>query len=480
VTRSATVWGDYNNDGRPDLLLAGSDTNLNPVTQIWRNTGDGFAMDTTVNLPGVAYGALAWGDYDKDGRLDILLTGSTTTNDVHVQPDKAISQIWRNTGDGFSNINAALPGVSGGNNRSAVAWGDYDNDGWLDFALAGMPNGTNLPITQVWRNTGTGFTLNTNAELTGVTDSALAWGDYDNDGRLDLLLMGNTYVSDSSYYRTEVWRNTGTGFFNINAGLVGIFDGGAAWGDYDNDGRLDILAAGLSNFSDQLWKNNSLTTNRPPGAPSGLSSSLANSAMTLSWSAATDPETPASALTYNVRIGATPGGSEIVSGMAKADGWRLVPQRGNAHERLSMTIKLPSMTSPYYWSVQAIDSAFAGSPFATAEGTFKLLPVLTPVTSTEIVSGDLNGNGLVENLELQQVLANYWANNPWLQMTNPAKLNDGFFQFALTNEAVWNFSVDVTTNFTDWNFLGPAFPVYQFFDPASTNDPQRYYRLRWP
>jgi hypothetical protein len=83
-------------------------------------------------------------------------------------------------------------------------------------------------------------------------------------------------------------------------------------------------------------------------------------------------------------------------------------------------------------------------------------------------------------LELQQVLANYWANNPWLQMTNPAKLNDGFFQFALTNEAVWNFSVDVTTNFTDWNFLGPAFPVYQFFDPASTNDPQRYYRLRWP
>jgi hypothetical protein len=480
VTRSATVWGDYNNDGRPDLLLAGSDTNLNPVTQIWRNTGDGFTMDTTVNLPGVAYGALAWGDYDKDGRLDILLTGSTTTNDVHVQPDKAISQIWRNTGNGFSNINAALPGVSGGNNRSAVAWGDYDNDGWLDFALAGMPNGTNLPITQVWRNTGTGFTLNTNAQLTGVTDSALAWGDYDNDGRLDLLLMGATYVFDSGYYRTEVWRNTGTGFLNINAGLVGIFDGGAAWGDYDNDGRLDILAAGLSNFPDQLWKNNSLTTNRPPNAPSGLSSSLANSAMTLSWGAATDSETPSSALNYNVRIGTTPGGGEIVSGMAKADGSRLVPQRGNAHERLSMTIKLSSMTTPYYWSVQAIDGAFAGSPFAAAEGTFKLLPVLTPVTSTEIVSGDLNGNGVVENLELQQVLANYWANNPWLQMTNPAKLNDGLFQFALTNEAVWNFSVNVTTNFTDWNFLGPAFPVYQFFDPASTNDPQRYYRLRWP
>jgi hypothetical protein len=480
VTRSATVWGDYNNDGRPDLLLAGLNTNLHPVTQVWRNTGDGFAMDTTANLPGVAFGALAWGDSDKDGRLDILLTGSTASNSAGVQPDKAISQVWRNTGNGFSNINAGLPGVSGGNNRSAVAWGDYDGDGWLDFALAGTPNGTNLPISQVWRNTRIGFTLNTDAELTGLTDSSIAWGDYDNDGRLDILLMGTSYVFAFGSFRTEVWRNTGTGFFNINAGLVGIADGAAAWGDYDNDGRLDILAAGLSSFPNQLWKNNSLTTNRPPSAPSGLSSSFANSAMTLSWSTATDSETPASALSYNVRIGASPGGAEVVSGMAKADGWRLVPQFGNAHERLTMTIKLPSMTTPYYWSVQAIDGAFAGSPFATAEGTFKLLPVLTPVTSTEIVSGDLNGNGTVENSELQQVLANYWADNPWLQMTNPAKLGDGFFQFALTNEAVWNFSVDVTTNLTDWDFLGPAFPVYQFFDPASTNDPQRYYRLRWP
>ena len=480
VTRSATAWGDYNNDGRPDLLLAGLNTNLHPVTQVWRNTGDGFAMDTTANLPGVAFGALAWGDYDKDGRLDILLTGSATSNSTAVQPDKAISQIWRNTGNGFSNINAGLPGVSGGNNRGAVAWGDYDNDGWLDFALAGTPNGSNPPISQVWRNTGTGFTLNTNAELTGLTDSAIAWGDYDNDGRLDILLMGTTYAFDAGSFRTEVWRNTGAGFFNINAGLVGIADGGAAWGDYDNDGRLDILAAGLAFFPDQLWKNNSLTTNRPPSAPSGLSSSFANSAMTLSWGAATDSETPSSALNYNVRIGTTPGGGEIVSGMAKTDGSRLVPQRGNAHERSSMTIKLSSMTTPYYWSVQAIDGAFVGSPFAAAEGTFKLLPVLTPVTSTEIVPGDLNGNGVVDNSELQQVLANYWANNPWLQMTNPAKLSEGFFQFALTNEAVWNFSVDVTTNFTDWNFLGPAFPVYQFFDPASTNDPNRYYRLRWP
>jgi len=78
------------------------------------------------------------------------------------------------------------------------------------------------------------------------------------------------------------------------------------------------------------------------------------------------------------------------------------------------------------------------------------------------------------------VLSNYWPNSTWLQMTSPAKLNDGLFQFALTNASAWDFSVLVSTNLIDWDFLGPAFPVYQFLDSASTNGPQRYYRLRWP
>jgi hypothetical protein len=76
----------------------------------------------------------AWGDYDNDGRLDILLTGSTN-----------VAQIWRNTGNGFSNINASLPGVA----YSSVAWGDYDNDGRLDVLLTGQTTSTQL-ISQVW------------------------------------------------------------------------------------------------------------------------------------------------------------------------------------------------------------------------------------------------------------------------------------------------------------------------------------------
>jgi hypothetical protein len=202
---------------------------------------------------------------------------------------------------------------------------------------------------------------------------------------------------------------------------------------------------------------------------------------TFQWNAAQDTETPAPALTYNLRIGTTPGGSDILSPMAGSSGRLRVPQMGNAQLGTSATFQFKE-GAPYYWSVQAVDGAFAASPFSE-EKNFRVLPtqtVVVPATATNTVPGDTNNDRVVDTNELQNVLASFWENNPWLHMTNAAKLQDGFFQFALTNDSVWNFSVEVTTNFTDWNFLGPAYPVYEFLDTASTNEPQRYYRLRWP
>jgi hypothetical protein len=104
------------------------------------------------------------------------------------------------------------------------------------------------------------------------------------------------------------------------------------------------------------------------------------------------------------------------------------------------------------------------------------------VLSVGVVSGDLNGDGIVDENELNGVLTNYWQNSPGVIMTNVVKLNDGRFQFGLTNQEAWNFSVLVSTNLVNWEVLtNPATPVYQFLDPqAATNAPQRYYRLRYP
>ena len=103
-------------------------------------------------------------------------------------------------------------------------------------------------------------------------------------------------------------------------------------------------------------------------------------------------------------------------------------------------------------------------------------------TNVYAPAGDLNGDGVVDQNELNAVLANYWASSPWVYMTNALSLGGGFFQFALTNATGWNFTVLASTNLADWtNLSGPAYPAYQFYDPeAASNAPVRNYRLRWP
>src|SRR5204863_47803 len=140
-------------------------------------------------VPGVGGSSVAWGDYDNDGRPDFLLTGQTGWDSSGL--GIFISQIWRNTGSGFSNVTGTvapgLPGVYVG----SVAWADYDHDGRLDFLLTGL--GASGPISQVWRNTPSGFTNVTASVAPGlqsVAYSSVSWGDYDNDGKLDFLLTG--------------------------------------------------------------------------------------------------------------------------------------------------------------------------------------------------------------------------------------------------------------------------------------------------
>jgi hypothetical protein len=123
----------------------------------------------------------------------------------------------------------------------------------------------------------------------------------------------------------------------------------------------------------------------------------------------------------------------------------------------------------------------SGNVAATTDPAGRYTPIAG--MSGTIAAGDLNNDGIVSQAELDIVLTNYWPYSPWLSMTNFGQQCGGEFQFALTNATGWDFSVLVSTNLstTNWDFLGTAFPVYQFTDPAATNGaPQRFYRLRWP
>jgi hypothetical protein len=207
--------------------------------------------------------------------------------------------------------------------------------------------------------------------LPGVFDGSVAWGDFDNDGRLDFLLTGAT-----NSVPPQLWRNTGGGFSNVTArvapGLPGLYSSSGAWGDFDNDGRLDFLLTG-SGIS-QLWRNDMpIASNAPPATPTGLSSTLSGTTVSLSWNPPADDLTPSTGLNYNLRIGTTPGASDVLAPMALTDGLRLLPALGNAQAGTDAVMKLPF--GRYYWSVQAVDTSFAVSPFAV-EQRFTIAPRL--------------------------------------------------------------------------------------------------------
>ena len=107
---------------------------------------------------------MAWGDYDSDGDLDLLLAGNSSSG--------RITRVYRNDDLNFVEIPFNLPGVNDG----AVAWVDVDKDGDLDLFFSGA--GDNGRLTAIYRNDEGDFT-DSNAGLTAVDKSAATWGDYD-------------------------------------------------------------------------------------------------------------------------------------------------------------------------------------------------------------------------------------------------------------------------------------------------------------
>lgn len=386
VFDGSATFGDYNSDGRPDILLTGAyDGSRNTTIKLYRNDGGSAFSDVTagsglssVSFPGVQLSSTAWGDYNRDGKPDILIAGCTTNTGCVANP---VTKLFRNDGSGsFSDVTTSTGlYVSSSSNANVIAgslaWGDYNSDGWSDILVTGW-NFAGNPSARVYTNVGgSSFSENTSAGLPGVALSSAVWGDHDADGMLDILLTGGF-----GGFLAAIYENEGGGAFaDIGAGLTGVSQSSAVWGDYNADGDLDLLVGGCTNSPTGIEScdarnttlyMSSMAADAAPTAPGGLAASPSGSNAALSWNAAGDAEQSGGAgLSYNVRVGTTPGATNVVSPLALASGTRLVPATGNAGERTSYSLTGLTHGQTYYWSVQAVDNSFLGSAFAT-EGSF--------------------------------------------------------------------------------------------------------------
>jgi len=301
---TSSGWADYDRDGDLDLFVANyveMDLEKLPAfgqgryclyrslqvlcgpnglkgagDSLHRNNGDGSFTDVS-QAAGVSdargyYGlGVAWGDFDDDGDADLYVANDTNPNYLY----------W-NLGNGVFREGGLLSGAAVDANGKAragmgIAVGDYDNDGKLDLSVSNFSEEANA----LFHNRGSG-TFSDQAAIAGIatlTLPRLGWGtffaDFDNDGWKDLFVAnGHVYpqvdsVDIGTQYRQPclLFRNLGNAKFANVTPLAGSAltepraYRGAALGDFDNDGDLDVLVMDLDG-GPHLWEN------RVPGATS--------------------------------------------------------------------------------------------------------------------------------------------------------------------------------------------------------------------
>lgn len=250
-------WGDHDQDGWLDLCVANStdfSTNTPAIqrNQLWHNQGDGSLSQITTGP--LAQDAdisrnVQWIDYDQDGDFDLFVSNEENQR----------NRLYQNTNGSFINVDNAVTI----DNRSSTgsSWADYDNDGDFDLFVANFSNQNN----QLFRNDGDGsFTAITTGSqsLDGGCSFGSGFADFDNDGDLDLFVT-NGFCGNS--LENFLYRNNGDGTFSKDnssiPNLTTQCSFGTAWGDYDNDGFLDLVIANCKGNNSQNQPANTILHN---------------------------------------------------------------------------------------------------------------------------------------------------------------------------------------------------------------------------
>ncbi len=257
-TDQATAWGlttphkgkgctvgDFNNDGWLDIYETSAGPSVGPSApghhKLYMNNGNGTftnvaaaaGVNTTNASVSDGWGA-SFGDYDRDGDLDLMVGGSSSNN--------AGSKLFRNNGDGtFTNVTGnmfnGVPGIFGFS-PSII---DMNDDFWPDIPFTG-----DFGSSRYFRNNTNGtFTEMSAAAGTAKEENGMGqcFGDFNNDGRIDWYVT-SIYLPSTGWTGNKIYRNNGNHNYTEYSAGAGVVDGGYGWGsvavDFNHDGWLDI------------------------------------------------------------------------------------------------------------------------------------------------------------------------------------------------------------------------------------------------
>ncbi len=242
-------WGDYDNDGFPDLFL----TNMQKI-QLFHNKGNGTFEDVTLqagfeNYKGCANTDATWFDYNTDGYLDIVIS--------EWEDKCGGNHLFKNNGDGtFKDVSEIIKGVVNKPSFQSVPF-DFNGDGWMDLYVANdyAAFSNDLFVNEngvQFNNQATSFGLDHSKD-----DMGMAIGDYNNDGNFDFFI---TTIGNNALF-----ENGGANNFVDKAEKLNISVTGWAWdatfSDFDLDRDEDLfIANGFISFERNMYFENLLNT----------------------------------------------------------------------------------------------------------------------------------------------------------------------------------------------------------------------------
>jgi hypothetical protein len=379
---------DLENDGDLDVVLSGSRYRIDEqgngvqdvLSVVYENVNNQFVEVKNTNLVPCVQCSMDWADRNGDGLVDVAMTG------FREDYSQGMATVCLNNGnktftkDPSANFHNPYNGD--------IAWGDFDRDGDNDLLLSGyVPEQF---VTTIYENQGETWKERTDIELEPVGESyrgSLQWIDYNADGYLDIVTAGRGGSPLEIHLLTRVYINDQLGNFYLleNTDHVGLGDSSLDFGDCDNDGDVDVSFLGIGMFGDDwehraimsgLYRNQTyqkaFTANIKPVAPdlSTLTEKYFRKSVTLKWNVGTDAETPSLQLSYNARVRSAT--KEIVRPTVDfITGYNRTDNMPNGSGRAIWLNNIPEGVF-YYISVQAIDGGKNGSSFSAEKQFYQI------------------------------------------------------------------------------------------------------------